>query len=617
MKVYARLLQYLGPYRLVFFASLAALTLGSLLDGFTMVLLIPFLRSLFGGPAILAETGNAVERFLDFTVGRFLTGDPSESLRNVVIVVMLGLILKNLSYYTATILGVRVREGIVRDMRDQLYGHLQKLPLGFFDRNKTGQLIARVFSDTNQTKEIITHVVADLLKHVVSLVAFVLILLLISWRLTLLALVLAPLLLGFLKPMLWRLRSGFRRVYDAQGELTSILQETASGARLVKAYGAEDYERGRFAETNQQLYKGLVRAERIHHLGSPLSEILGGIVTLILVWVGAHLVFSAELTAEAFLTFLMVSLRVQSPIKALTTFPARAHVSLAAADRLFEIFDTPIEPVSVGARRIDEFHDRIVYEDVHFEYDSKEPVLKGVSFQVNRGEVVALVGPSGGGKSTIVDLLPRFYEAVSGRITLDVVDISEIGLDSLRHLMGVVSQETIIFHDTVRANIAYGSLTRFSQEEIEAAARAANAHEFIMATPEGYDTVLGDRGVRLSGGQRQRIAIARAILRDPPILIFDEATSSLDSESERLVQGAIDRLLADRTVIVIAHRLSTIRYAHQILVLDDGRIVESGTHDELVGRQGPYRRLYNLEFRKADEADAAAAPDSRNGVTVR
>jgi ATP-binding cassette, subfamily B, bacterial MsbA len=588
------------------------MVLGSLLDGFTMVLLIPFLRSLFGETALMSTGGSLVERVLDATVGPFINqGSPGASLRNVVIVVMAGLLLKNVFFYSADILGVKVREGIVRDMRDQLYEHVQRLPLGFFDRNKAGQLVARVFSDTNQAKELLTHTITDVVKHTVSLLVFVLMLSLISWKLTLIALVAAPLFLGFLKPMLWRLRHGFRRAYDAQGELTSMLQETASGARLVKAYGADGYEKRRFAETNRLFYKSFYRAERIRRLGSPLSEILGSVVTLVLVWVGAQFVFAGELTAAAFLTFLTISLRVQSPIKALTNLPINAQSSLAAADRFFETLDTATESDGDEGRRIEGLEQGVAYEDVHFAYDGDEKVLTGVSFTVKRGEVVALVGPSGAGKSTIVDLLPRFYELSSGRITIDGVDIREIRLDSLRDLLGVVSQETVIFHDTVRANIAYGKPDRYSQEEIESAAEAANAHGFIIQFPDGYDTALGDRGVRLSGGQRQRIAIARAILRDPPLLIFDEATSSLDTESERLVQQAIDRLMANRTVIVIAHRLSTIQGAHHIVVLDDGRVVESGRHEDLLRRNGVYRRLYDLQFSNLDDAVA------RRGVTVR
>jgi len=389
-----------------------------------------------------------------------------------------------------------------------------------------------------------------------------------------------------------------------------LLQESVSGSRLVKAYGAEAYESGRFEDTNQTYFKTFVRTERLRLLSSPISEVLGTVVTLVLVWVGAQFVFSGEMTAEAFLTFLTISLRVQSPIKALTTLPVRAQTSLAAADRFFEILDAAVEEDGEDSRRIGRLEQGVRYEDVHFAYDGEEEVLTGVDFEVRCGEVVALVGPSGAGKSTIVDLLPRFYKVSSGRIMIDGVEIDEIRLDSLRDLLGVVSQETVIFHDTVRANIAYGEPDQYSQEEIEAAAKAANAHQFISQLPEGYDTVLGDRGVRLSGGQRQRVAIARAILRDPPLLIFDEATSSLDTESERLVQQAIDRMMANRTVIVVAHRLSTIQGAHHIVVLEDGRIVESGRHQDLLERNGVYRRLYDLQF-----AMPEGAP--QGGVTVR
>ncbi|UCC71114.1 MAG: ABC transporter ATP-binding protein [Gemmatimonadota bacterium] len=612
MNTWLRLVGYLKPYRWLVLASLATLALGSLLDGFSMILLIPFLRALFGESLVIPGASSLVERVLDATLGGFLAGaSPNEALRNVVVVVMAALLLKNAFFYAATALGVQAQEGIVRDMRNELYGHLQRLPLGFFDRNKVGQLVARVFTDTNQTKEMIKITMADVSKHMVSLVAFALMLFLISWKLSLLAFVVAPLFLGFLKPMLYRLRRGFRSAYDAQGELTSMLQETASGARLVKAYGAEHYEKDRFGRTNQVVFKDIVRAERIRLLTSPLSELLGGTVTLVLVWVGAQFVFSGEMTAEAFLTFLTISLRMQSPLKGLTMFPARAQASLAAADRFFEILDAGSEPATEDGHVKDGLEREVAYEDVDFAYDGEEPVLKGVSFKVKRGEVVALVGPSGAGKSTIVDLLPRFYRPASGRITLDGVDIAEIRLDSLRNLLGVVSQEAVIFHDTVRANIAYAVPDRYSQEEIEAAARAANAHEFIEHLPNSYDTLLGDRGVRLSGGQRQRIAIARAILRDPPLLIFDEATSALDAESERLVQEAVDRLLANRTVIVVAHRLSTIRGAHQIIVLHDGEIVESGNHEDLLARQGAYRRLYELQFEAAVGGKAGSEVEDR------
>ncbi|MBI4512821.1 MAG: ABC transporter ATP-binding protein [Gemmatimonadetes bacterium] len=610
MKLYWRLVRYLAPYRRVFAASLALMVVSAALDGFSMILLVPFLRSLFGmEQAIPGVGGNAIDRLLDWTVGGWLSvADPMDALRNVCVLLLVVLLAKNAALYGARYFGVVCEEGIVRDMRSQLYAHLQRLPLGYFHRTKVGQLISRVFSDTAQTKQIVSYAIADVLRHVVSLGVFVVTLFGISWKLTLLALGLAPVLLVALRPLLGRLRRGFRKAFDEHGELTSLLQETASGARLVKSYGAESYETRRFDHTNDRYTRRILRTLRWHLLAHPASEVFGAALTLVLVFAGARFVFAGELPAEQFVLFLTIALRMQSPLKALSTFPARAQQSLAAAERFFEILDLAPEPGGAGkperGRRLEGFEDRIVYEGVSFAYDGGEPVLRGLSFEVRKGEVVALVGPSGAGKTTVVDLLPRFYEPGAGRICIDGVDLCEYSLASVRACMAIVPQETVIFHDTVRANIAYGQLERYHEAQIETAARAANAGEFILALPQGYDTLLGERGVRLSGGQRQRIAIARAILRDPPILILDEATSALDSESERLVQEAIERLLANRTVIVIAHRLSTVQGADRILVLDGGQIVERGTHEELLARGGLYRRLYELQFETATGVQA-------------
>jgi subfamily B ATP-binding cassette protein MsbA len=346
-----------------------------------------------------------------------------------------------------------------------------------------------------------------------------------------------------------------------------------------------------------------VRTSRLALLSQPITETMATAITVLLLWYGATLVLDARvLQPSAFLVFLTLVMRMLAPLKALSQLPTVAQSSLAAADRLFEVLDVPTEiETDRGTRVIDRFDREIVFDHVSFAYEA-EPVLSDVAFVARKGDVVALVGPSGAGKSTLADLIPRFYEPTSGRITIDELDTREIRLPSLRRLMGIVSQETVIFNDTVRNNISYGLGDRFTDAQIESAARAANAHAFISELPQGYETILGERGARLSGGQRQRIAIARALLIDPPILILDEATSALDTESERLVQQAIDRLLEGRTVFVIAHRLSTIQHATQILVLDRGRIVERGTHGELLAAGGAYARLYQLQFR--DEAKA-------------
>jgi subfamily B ATP-binding cassette protein MsbA len=578
------------------------------LDGFSLALLIPFLNALFGQPPIPAGDG-WVSRFLDSTVGSLLDPtSPMESLKSVILIILAVTAAKNFFAWLAGVLGAKLQEFVVRDMRDALYTHLQRLPIGWFTSMKTGQVIARVLSDTEQTKALITQIVTQALQNVALIVVYVSYLTGISGRLTLIALVVAPLLLLALNPLLSRLRRGYRRLRDEHGEMMSILQESVSGIRLVKSYGAERHEQERFISASHSFSAGLVRMSKISLLGQPITETIGTAMTVFLLFIGARLVLvDGTLEAAQFLTFLTIVLRLLQPLKQLSQIPATAQNAFAAAERMFEVMDTPSETAAdKGTRTVEGFRDRIVFEKVHFAY-GEEPVLEDISFTARHGEVVALVGASGAGKSTLVDLIPRFYEPTAGRITLDGIDTRDIVLGSLRGLTGIVSQETVIFNDTVRNNIAYGRGERYSQEEIDSAAVAANAHAFIAELPLGYDTLLGERGTRLSGGQRQRIAIARALLMDPPILILDEATSALDTESERLVQEAIDRLLRGRTVFVIAHRLSTIVHADLILVLDRGRIVERGTHAELLSMRGAYHRLHALQFRDAPSDVAAAA----------
>lgn len=580
----------------MFTASVVLAALGAALDAFSLLLLIPFLRSLFGMGAALPEGGrNAAERFVDGVVGGIL-GDVEglEGLRVVCLLVLVTIILKNAAMYGSRVLSIRVQEYLVRDVRDDVHAHLQRLPLAFFERERTGQLIARVVTDTRDAK-LVPESLAQGVRHLASALAYVAALAVLSWRLTLLALVLVPPMLLVLRPILRHLRIRFRRVFDDQGEILGALQETVSGIRMVKSYAAEDYEQERFAERSHGYSRAFVKSATLAHAAAPLSEILSSLVAVGLVWIGAGMVLgSATLGPEQFLVFVTIALRAISPIKAISQTPALAQQGLAAADRFFDILERSPEPAG-GDRRLEGFERGIRYERVDFAYDDGRPVLSEVDFEIGRGEIVALVGPSGGGKSTLVDLLPRFADPTSGRILIDGVDIRDLSVSSLRRTVGIVSQETTIFHESVAANIAYGEPGR-PMRDIEAAARAAHAHEFILGLPDGYETELGDRGVRLSGGQRQRIGLARAIFRDTPILVLDEATSALDAGSEREIQEALEELFRGRTVIVIAHRLSTVREAARILVLEEGRIVDEGTHDDLLAREGPYLRLFERQL---------------------
>jgi subfamily B ATP-binding cassette protein MsbA len=380
---------------------------------------------------------------------------------------------------------------------------------------------------------------------------------------------------------------------------------------LVKSFGGEDYEFKRFREASDRYARGMMRVTRLSQLAIPITETVGTGVAIIVLWFGAREVLvSGSIDAPTLLAFLALTLRILQPLKQLSQVPTVAAQSLAAAERVFEVLDAESEYArDKGTMLVTGLSRQIEFDRVTFAYD-QAPVLENVSFTARRGDVTAIVGASGAGKTTLVDLIPRFYEPTHGTILLDNVDVREISLRSLRSLTGIVSQDTVVFNDTVRNNLAYGAGGRFSDEQIVAATKAANAHDFISQLPNGYDTVLGERGTRLSGGQRQRIAIARALLIDPPILILDEATSALDTESERLVQEAIDRLLKGRTVFVIAHRLSTVAHATQILVLDRGRLVEQGTHEDLLARRGTYHRLHALQFPRGSEAAKAGAGEA-------
>src|SRR3989442_1555179 len=489
-----RLFLLLRPYAFLFSANLVATFVASVMDGATFVLLIPFLRTVFGHDPLPVAGGSAIERVLAVVVGPLLAaGSPGAALRNVVLVLVGAMVVKNVLAYLAALWSVAIQENVVRDLRVRLFGHLQTLPLDFFQRTRGGQLLSRVINDTDGVKTVVTAALASLVQNVSLIVVYVAILVGLSWRLTLVALVCAPVLVFIVRPLVGRVRWRSREQADQRGELTSLVSELVGSIKLVRAYVAEAFEADRFRQLANRYRKGVLRAQRYALLTSPVSEVFAGAVIVAIFAVGTRLALGQAST------------------------------------------------------------------------------------------------PLGG-------LLPRFYEPKCGAILMDGVPITRFTRTSLRGLMGIVSQETILLNDTVLANISYGR-SDFTLEQVQAAARAANAYDFVSQLPEGYHTLLGERGTRLSGGERQRIAIARALLRDPPILILDEATSALDMESERLVQEAIDRLMARRTTFVIAHRLATVQHADLILVLAEGRIVERGTHATLYAAGGLYRRLHDMQFR--------------------
>ncbi len=529
---------------------------------------------------------------------------PGQAAARLVLLLVLGLVLKNAMSYAATQVSVRAQEGLVRDLRTRLFGHLLTLDLGFFQRTRAGQLISGIITEVDQTKTVITASLLSFFQNLVVVAVTLFILSQISLRLTLLTLAFVPFLVFGLQILLRRLRAHARARAHERGEVTATVAERLGAIRLIRSYGEEARETAHFKSRAERYRKHVIRTQRFSSLTSPLTEVFSGFLVILIIWAGTkpNLVgLGAPLAPEVIIVFLMAALKLTSPLKTIASFPAVFAVTMASAERIFDLLDQPPSEIDGRGDQPARFEREIVFDRVSFRYGDGDLVLRDVSFTLPKGKIVALVGPSGAGKTTLADLLPRFHDPVSGQITMDGVPLTRIGRRSLRSLMGVVSQDTVLLNDTVRANIAYGS-PGATTAQIEAAAEAANAAAFLAALPQGLDTVLGERGTRLSGGQRQRIAIARALLRDPPILILDEATSALDTESERQVQQAIERLVQDRTVLVIAHRLATVRDADEIVVLDAGAMVQRGTHEELLRTGGLYRRLYDLQFRGEETA---------------
>jgi subfamily B ATP-binding cassette protein MsbA len=536
----------------------------------------------------------------------FLTGDPIRSLNRICVTLLIVFLFKNIFDYLQSVLTVWVEQAVVRDLRNEVYGHMHELSLSFFHTRRTGALLSRLTNDIALVRGALAAGFSNLIKSGLLLVVCLFWIFWTSWRLALVSLLVVPPSVFLIVWLGKKLRRRSTITQERMADLNSILQETLTGIRVVKAFSMEEFEKRKFGKAAQDYFRSFVKQRRLGAMAGPLSETLGVVAAVAVLWYGGHeILLQHALEPQQFFIFLFAMLQLMSPLKSLSNVNATIQEGLAAAVRIFRVLDTqPTVASKPGARLADGIRDSIEFEGVSFQYTSGGEVLHGVSLRVASGEVVALVGPSGAGKSTLVNLLPRFYDPTDGRILLDGRDLRDYDVASHRRMMGVVTQESILFNDTVWNNIAYG-VTDAEEPAVRRAAQAANAERFIQDLPEGYQTKIGDRGVLLSGGERQRVAIARAIFKNPPLLLLDEATSSLDSESELPVQEALKTLFAGRTVFVIAHRLSTIQRADRILVLDHGRIVQTGTHRELVATPGLYQKLHRLQFRLAETGLAA------------
>jgi len=509
-------------------------------------------------------------------------------------------VVRGLFWYGQNYLMSYVGQSVIIDIRAAVFKKLQRLSVSFYDKNKTGTIMSYVTNDVNALQSAMVENTIEMITEGFILIGSVVAMIYLDWRLTLFTVCTFPVVLWFMEFFGKKIRKTGGRIQECTADITSVLQESVASARVIKSFVREDYEVDRFDVENKANFRANMKNAQLMATLTPVVELVAAIGVTMIIWYGGNNVINGTITAGSLVAFLTYAVNISNPIKRLTRVIGNIQKALAAAQRVFMIIDMPEEIAeSRDAKQLPEVSGKVEFQNVSFAYNDKGNVITDLSFSVKPGEVIAIVGPSGAGKSTIANLLPRFYDVNKGDIKIDGHSVREVTLDSLREQVGIVPQETMLFNGSVYNNILYGRLDA-TKEEIEAAAKAANAHDFIMQLTDGYETKLGDRGVNLSGGQRQRIAIARAILKNPRILILDEATSALDTESERVVQEALDRLMVGRTSFVIAHRLSTVKNADKILVLEKGNLVESGTHDELLALDGLYAHLYKIQYRNKE-----------------
>lgn len=578
MSLTKRVFSYIKPYK------------GRLAAGIFSMLLHSFFTLFFF---------NVFHNLINTIIEDISTGEKGlESLSWIALSMILVYFLKGVTNYGQTYLTSYVAQKAVRDIRADLYAHLQSLSLSFYNKNRTGEMISRLTNDVGILENAIINGAIGVFYQSIVLIAGIFYLVYLNSRLSLLLLVMLPVIAVIMKNFNIKIRQVSRRVQIKIADISDVIQETLSAVRVVKSFGREEYEYERFQVENEENFRARVKNAQYDAILSPAIEFLAAIAFTAILWYGGYEVYQGRMNPAALITYFTILLAIAQPLRSLSKLSTTIQQALAAAERIFETIDINVHiEEKEDAEVLTDVKGKVTFKNVYFAYKEGEEVLKDINLEVKPGEVVALVGPSGAGKTTLVDLIFRFYDPIKGAIYIDDKDIRDLKLASLREHIGIVPQENVLFSGTLRDNIAYGDLSA-TDEEIIAAARAANAHDFIMEFPDQYETIVGERGVGLSGGQRQRIAIARAILKDPEILILDEATSALDAESEALVQNALEKLMVNRTTFIIAHRLSTIKNADTIVVLDKGRIVEMGDHETLMNKRGIYFKLYQgqIEF---------------------
>jgi len=602
MKSYFRFIKLIAPHSGIFIMAVVCMILSTLFSASPLGLIIPLIDRVITGRQIAVPQGVPVPQFLTDVIVK-VNEMPALKLLNILtILVVVMFVLKGIFEFFQNYLMTDVSQRVIRDVKNKTYKKLQAFSMDFYSRNPTGELMSRITYDADVIRDAIGSGLADTFYQPIQIICYTAILggaiyMGVSWKLILVSLVLFPLILYPVVRIGKKLRKISKTSQEKVGDINNMLFETISGTKLVKAFCMQDYEWKRFKEHNQMFYRLNMKSVKRMKIVSPMTECMGVLCVAVILWMAGKDIVSGSLSVGVFSTFIAAIFSMMKPVKKLSNVYGINQQALAAADRIFKLWDEPItirekkNPISFGS-----FEKNICLNSVSFKYEKeKEEVLSGVELMIDKGKIVALVGPSGAGKSTLVNLIPRFYDPTTGSVTIDGVDLKDASIKKLREKIGFVTQETLLFNDTVRGNISYGH-EEIDEEQLVRVAKAANAHRFIKDFPMGYDTVIGERGLKISGGQRQRIAIARAVYKNPPILIFDEATSQLDTESEKLVQDAINNLMKGRTVIVIAHRLSTIKHADKIVVIDQGKIKGMGTHDELLNTSPLYKRLYEIQF---------------------